>query len=201
MNIKHVLMKKVILKIIWNFLSLQKKMKKLSLDELNRINVETFKSAEKLPIIVILDNIRSQFNIGSIFRTCDAFRVEELILCGITAQPPSREIEKSALGATQSVNWRYFKTTMEAIEYCKSKHFKLCAIEQTDESVDIRGMQYSKEKGYAFIFGNEVSGVDQKIINVCDYCIEIPQFGTKHSFNVAVTSGIVLYDCFNKQIP
>lgn len=178
-----------------------KKMKKLSLDELNRINVETFKLAEKLPIIVILDNIRSQFNIGSIFRTCDAFRVEELILCGITAQPPSREIEKSALGATQSVNWKYFNSTTEAVVYCKSRHFQICAIEQTDGSIDIRKMKYAKEKGYAFIFGNEVTGVDQKIIDVCDHCIEIPQFGTKHSFNVAVTSGIVLYDCFNKQMP
>lgn len=174
-------------------------MKKLSLEELQRIDIETFKNSKKLPLIIILDNIRSQFNIGSIFRTCDAFRVEELILCGITAQPPSREIEKSALGATQSVQWKYFKSTQEAIDYCKNNSFFIAAIEQTDESIDIRNFKISSPGKYAFIFGNEVSGVDQNIINQCDFCIEIPQFGTKHSFNVAVTSGIVLYDFFVKQ--
>ncbi|HNV94943.1 MAG TPA: RNA methyltransferase [Bacteroidales bacterium] len=174
-------------------------MKKLSLEELQRIDIETFKNSKKLPVIIILDNIRSQFNIGSIFRTCDAFRVEELILCGITAQPPSREIEKSALGATQSVQWKYFKTTQDAIDYCKNKSFFIAAIEQTDESIDIRNFKINTPNKYAFIFGNEVNGVDQNIINQCDFCIEIPQFGTKHSFNVAVTSGIVLYDFFVKQ--
>ncbi|NSW45376.1 MAG: RNA methyltransferase [Bacteroidales bacterium] len=174
-------------------------MKKLSLDELQRISVETFKQSPKLPISIILDNIRSQFNIGSIFRTCDAFRVEQLLLCGITAQPPSREIEKSALGATQSVDWKYYSNTIEAVEYCKKNHFKIVAIEQTDESIDIRKFKVIKDQPYAFIFGNEVHGVDQKIIDLCDFCIEIPQFGTKHSFNVAVTSAIVMYDFFIKQ--
>jgi tRNA G18 (ribose-2'-O)-methylase SpoU len=173
-------------------------MKKRSLAELNRIHIETFKNAPKIPIIVILDNIRSQFNIGSIFRTCDAFRVEELLLCGITAQPPSREIEKTALGATQSVNWKYFSTTKQALEYCIEKKYTQIAIEQTDESTDIRQFNYNSSQGYALIFGNEVNGVEQEIINMCDGCIEIPQFGTKHSFNVAVTSGIILYDLINK---
>ncbi|MGQ9846906.1 MAG: RNA methyltransferase [Bacteroidales bacterium] len=174
-------------------------MKKLSLEELHRIDIETFKKSNKLPLIVVLDNIRSQFNIGSIFRTCDAFRVEELILCGITAHPPSREIEKTALGATQSVSWKYFKSTQEAIDYCKNKKCIIAAIEQTDESIDIRNFKVNNQQHYAFIFGNEVSGVDQNIINQCDISIEIPQFGTKHSFNVAVTSGIIIYDFFVKQ--
>jgi len=174
-------------------------MKKLSLEELQRINVETFKQSPKLPVSIILDNIRSQFNIGSIFRTCDAFRVEQLLLCGITAQPPSREIEKSALGATQSVDWKYYSNTIEAVEYCKKNNFKIVAVEQTDESIDIRKFKVIKNQPYAFIFGNEVHGVEQKIIDLCDFCIEIPQFGTKHSFNVAVTSAIVMYDFFTKQ--
>jgi len=173
-------------------------MKKISLDELHRIDIETFKQSPKLPIIIILDNIRSQYNIGSIFRTCDAFRVEQLLLCGITAKPPSREIEKSALGATQSVIWKYFSTTQEAVEYCKNRNYKIVAIEQTDESIDIRQFDVLKNQPYAFIFGNEVHGVDQKIIDQCNFCIEIPQFGTKHSFNVAVTSAIVMYDFFIK---
>lgn len=174
-------------------------MKKLSLEELQRIDIETFKKSHKLPLIIILDNIRSQFNIGSIFRTCDAFRVEELLLCGITAQPPSREIEKSALGATQSVSWKYFSSTQDAIDYCKNKKCILAAIEQTDESIDIRDFKVNHQHYYAFIFGNEVNGVEQNIINQCDFSLEIPQFGTKHSFNVAVTSGIVVYDFFVKQ--
>ena len=174
-------------------------MKKLSLEELQRIDIETFKKSHKLPLFIILDNIRSQFNIGSIFRTCDAFRVEELLLCGITAQPPSREIEKSALGATQSVLWKYFKSTQDAIDYCKSKKCIIAAIEQTDKSIDIRDFKVNHQNYYAFIFGNEVNGVDQNIINQCDFSIEIPQFGTKHSFNVAVTSGIIVYDFFVKQ--
>ncbi len=176
-------------------------MKKLSLQELNRIDVETFKRLPKIPVMVVLDNIRSQFNVGSIFRTCDAFRVEELILCGITAQPPSREMEKAALGATLSVNWKYFSTTMQALDYGAKKKYLRLAVEQTDESIDIREFNYKPDQGYILIFGNEINGVSQDIVDVCDYSIEIPQFGTKHSFNVAVTSGIVLYDLFFKLIP
>lgn len=173
-------------------------MKKLSIEELHRIDAETFKKKEKLPVVVILDNIRSQYNIGSVFRTCDAFRVEEILLCGISATPPSREIEKSALGATQSVQWKYFENTTDAILYCKQKNIQIVAIEQTDESKDIRHFHYQAQQPYAFVFGNEVKGVEQSVLDMCDVSIEIPQFGTKHSFNVAVTTAIVLYDFFVK---
>ncbi len=173
-------------------------MKKLSIEELHRIDAETFKKKEKLPVVIILDNIRSQYNIGSVFRTCDAFRVKEVLLCGISATPPSREIEKSALGSTQSVQWKYFESTTQALLYCKQKNFQIIAIEQTDESKDIRQFHYLPKQSYAFVFGNEVKGIEQSVLNMCDVSIEIPQFGTKHSFNVAVTTAIVLYDFFVK---
>jgi tRNA G18 (ribose-2'-O)-methylase SpoU len=173
-------------------------MRKLSVEELNRIKVEEFKNIEKLPIIIILDNIRSQHNIGSIFRTSDAFRISELLLCGITATPPSREIEKSALGATKSVNWKYFKQTIDAIYYCKSLNYAIIAIEQTTESNDIRLFNFIQDNKYAFVFGNEINGISDEILQHCNYAIEIPQFGTKHSFNVSITTAIVLYDYFFK---
>ncbi|MCX7862855.1 MAG: RNA methyltransferase [Bacteroidales bacterium] len=173
-------------------------MRKLSIEELQRIDVESFKKAEKIPVIIILDNIRSQHNVGSIFRTGDAFRVSELLLCGITAKPPSREIEKTALGATQSVIWKYFENTIDAIVYCKEKNYKLVAVEQTNISIDIRSIVYNETESIAFVFGNEIHGVSQVVLDNCDLSIEIPQFGTKHSFNVSVTSGIVLYDYFLK---
>jgi len=173
-------------------------MRKLSVDELNRLNIDLFKKVDKLNAIVILDNIRSQFNVGSIFRTCDAFRIKELLLCGITATPPAREIEKSALGATKSVEWKYFKETIDAVIYCKQNDYKIIAIEQTNVSVDIRKFVYNPYAKYTFIFGNEVNGISQNVLDISDFSIEIPQFGTKHSFNVAVTSAIVLYDFFIK---
>ncbi len=173
-------------------------MRKLSIEELHRIDVELFKKKEKLPVVVILDNIRSQFNIGSIFRTCDAFRVSSLYLCGITACPPSREIEKSALGATRSVHWQYFENTVDAIHTCKQEGFTVIAVEQTTESIDIRKMSYDNNQKVAFIFGNEVNGLSDEALQYCDKSLEIPQFGTKHSFNVSVTSAIVLYDYFYK---
>ncbi len=173
-------------------------MKKLSIEEINRIDVELFKKVEKLPVVIILDNIRSQYNIGSIFRTCDAFRISELLLCGITATPPSREIEKSALGATKSVNWQYFEETYNAISYCKALDYTIIAIEQTTESIDIRLFNFIRNKKYAFVLGNEICGISNEVLKQCDYGIEIPQFGTKHSFNVSVTSAIVIYDYFIK---
>jgi 23S rRNA (guanosine2251-2'-O)-methyltransferase len=145
-----------------------------------------------------LDNIRSMNNIGSVFRSADAFAVEAIYLCGITAQPPHREIEKTALGATDSVQWKYFENTIAAIEDLKAKAYHICAIEQVANSVSLAQLTIDKELKYALIFGNEVMGVDQQAINQSDICIEIPQFGTKHSFNIAVTAGIVLWECYRQ---
>ncbi|MFY8172409.1 MAG: RNA methyltransferase [Sphingobacteriaceae bacterium] len=173
-------------------------MKKLKLEELGRMDVAAFKAASKTPIIIVLDNIRSMNNIGSVFRSADAFAVEAIYLCGITAQPPHREIEKTALGATDSVQWKYFENTIAAIEDLKAKAYHICAIEQVANSVSLAQLTIDKELKYALIFGNEVMGVDQQAINQSDICIEIPQFGTKHSFNIAVTAGIVLWECYRQ---
>ena len=173
-------------------------MKKLKLEELGRMDVAAFKAASKTPIIIVLDNIRSMNNIGSVFRSADAFAVEAIYLCGITAQPPHREIEKTALGATDSVQWKYFENTIAAIEDLKAKDYHICAIEQVANSVSLAQLTIDKELKYALIFGNEVMGVEQQAINQSDTCIEIPQFGTKHSFNIAVTAGIVLWECYRQ---
>ena len=173
-------------------------MKKLKLEELGRMDVAAFKAASKTPIIIVLDNIRSMNNIGSVFRSADAFAVEAIYLCGITAQPPHREIEKTALGATDSVQWKYFENTLAAIADLKAKAYRICAIEQVANSVSLAQLSIDKELKYALIFGNEVMGVDQQAINQSDTCIEIPQFGTKHSFNIAVTAGIVLWECYRQ---
>lgn len=173
-------------------------MKKLKLEELGRMDVAAFKAASKTPIIIVLDNIRSMNNIGSVFRSADAFAVEAIYLCGITAQPPHREIEKTALGATDSVQWKYFENTLAAIADLKAKAYHICAIEQVANSVSLGQLSIDKELKYALIFGNEVMGVDQQAINQSDTCIEIPQFGTKHSFNIAVTAGIVLWECYRQ---
>jgi tRNA G18 (ribose-2'-O)-methylase SpoU len=173
-------------------------MKKLKLEELGRMDVAAFKAASKTPIIIVLDNIRSMNNIGSVFRSADAFAVEAIYLCGITAQPPHREIEKTALGATDSVQWKYFENTLAAIADLKAKAYHICAIEQVANSVSLAQLSIDKELKYALIFGNEVMGVDQQAINQSDTCIEIPQFGTKHSFNIAVTAGIVLWECYRQ---
>jgi len=172
-------------------------MRKLSMDELNRVNVEKFNQLEKLPVICVLDNIRSQHNIGSIFRTADAFRVKELYLCGITATPPNREINKSALGATESVKWRYFADTHAAIEQLKTEGYKIIAIEQAEGSIMLENYTPNASENVALIFGNEVTGVSDKVMELADACIEIPQFGTKHSFNVSVSAGIVLWFFYN----
>lgn len=166
--------------------------RKLANDELNRISVEKFKETEKTPIVVVLDNIRSLNNIGAVFRTADAFLVQEICLCGITAKPPHRDIQKTALGATESVNWSYHESTIDAIEQLKAEGFHIIAIEQTQNSVSL---QNAKIKGkVALIFGNEVAGVAQEVIDKSDGVIEIPQYGTKHSLNISVSAGIVLWE-------
>jgi len=167
--------------------------KKLSMDELNRIGVEEFKQTSKLPVVVVLDNVRSMNNIGSVFRTCDAFCIEQICLCGITAQPPHKDIEKTALGATQSVNWNYFPTTTEAVNQLKNNQYAVFAVEQTSGSIFLDTFDIQNYPKLALVFGNEVLGVEQEVIDICDGCIEIPQFGTKHSLNIAVSAGIVLW--------
>jgi len=173
-------------------------MRKLKLDELNRVSVTEFKKQEKLPVIVVLDNVRSMHNIGSIFRTADGFAVEQIYLCGITAQPPHREIEKTALGATQSVSWVYFDTPMQAVDRLRADGYKIIAIEQAENSIMLNEFIPTATEKYALIFGNEVNGVSDEVMAKIDACIEIPQFGTKHSFNVVVSAGIVLWDFFSK---
>lgn len=172
--------------------------KKLNVEELNRISVEEFRVADKIPLIVILDNVRSRNNIGSVFRTSDAFRVEEIILCGITSVPPNAEIHKTALGAEDSVKWRYFENTLSAVEELKSDGYTVYSIEQAENSISLLDIQPDKSKRYAVVLGHEVHGVQQSVVDASDHCIEIPQFGTKHSLNVSVTAGIVIWDFFKK---
>ncbi len=174
-------------------------MRKLKNSELQRLNIEEFKKAPKTPIIVILDNIRSLNNIGSVFRTSDAFLIEKIILCGITAKPPHKDIHKTALGATESVDWEYIEETTEAIKRIKKLGYTMVSIEQTENAIELQNFTIEAEKKYAVIFGNEVKGVQQKVVDQSDYCIEIPQFGTKHSFNISVSAGIVLWEFFRKQ--
>ena len=173
-------------------------MRKLKLDELNRASVTEFKNQDKLPVTVVLDNIRSMHNIGSIFRTSDGFAVEQIYLCGITAQPPHREIEKTALGATQSVNWTYFETPLQAVEKLRTDGYQIIAIEQAENSTMLNKFTPLVNNKYALILGNEVNGVSDEVMQQIDTCIEIPQFGTKHSFNVVVSAGIVLWDFYAK---
>jgi len=173
-------------------------MKKLKNSELNRISIEEFKNSSKTPIKVILDNIRSAHNVGSIFRTCDAFLIDEIILCGITASPPNKEIRKTALGSSDSVKWSYFENTKEVIQKLKKEKFQIISIEQADKSTRLEDFNVNSKKKYALIFGNEIKGVNQKLIDMSDVVVEIPQFGTKHSFNVSVSVGIVIWDFFSK---
>ena len=172
---------------------------KLKNEELNRMSVDAFKNAKKQSVILVLDNVRSLNNVGSAFRTADAFLIEEIILCGVTGTPPNKEIEKTALGATSSVKWNYSKTTREAIENLKEKEFKSYAVEQTKNSIPLNHFKYSEEK-IALVFGNEVYGVDQEVIDICDGVIEIPQLGTKHSLNISVSIGIVLWELLREKI-
>jgi len=173
-------------------------LEKLKLDQLNRVSVEEFKTQEKLPVVVVLDNVRSMHNIGSIFRTSDGFSIESIALCGITAQPPHREIEKTALGATQSVDWNYFETTLDAVRSLRKDGYEILAVEQASNSTMLHTFSPALDKKYALILGNEVNGVDEEVMKEIDKCIEIPQFGTKHSFNITIAAGIVLWDFFAK---
>jgi len=173
-------------------------MKKLILDDLNRKNTEEFKQAEKTPIIVVLDDIRSLHNIGSFFRTCDAFLIEKIYLCGITATPPNKEIHKTALGATETVAWEYEKEVMQVVNRLKNENIKIISVEQVEGSVMLNNFTVESNIKYALFFGNEVKGVNQQVINSSDVVIEIPQLGTKHSLNVSVSGGIVIWDIFQK---
>ncbi len=171
-------------------------MKKLRNEELNRKTVEEFRNAGKNPVIVVLDNVRSLNNIGSIFRTCDAFLIEGIYLCGITATPPHREISKTALGATESVGWQYVEHTATAVQELRKQGCSIFAVEQTIHSCSLQDFKIEPGKKYALIFGHEINGVDQEVVNLCDGAIEIPQHGTKHSLNIAVSAGIVLWEVF-----
>jgi tRNA G18 (ribose-2'-O)-methylase SpoU len=173
-------------------------MKKLKNNELNRLNITEFKAADKTPIIVILDNIRSLNNVGSVFRTSDAFLIEKIYLCGITATPPNKDIQKTALGATDSVDWEYQEDAKQLVKDLQKKDIKIISIEQADQSTLLSEFSLMKNTKYAVIFGNEVKGVQQDLVDISDYCVEIPQLGTKHSFNISVSVGIVLWDLFGK---
>lgn len=173
-------------------------MRKLENSELDRKSVEDFKNANKTPLIIVLDDIRSLHNIGSVFRTSDAFLVEKIILCGITAKPPNKEIHKTALGATETVVWEYHENVLEVIENLKKEKTLVYAIEQVENSILLHNFEVEKNKKYALVFGNEVFGVNQKAITMCYGTIEIPQLGTKHSLNIAVSAGIVIWDLFRK---
>lgn len=169
-------------------------MRKLSMDELGRKTVEEFKEAEKNRIIAVLDNIRSMHNVGSVFRTADAFLTEAIFLCGYTPQPPHRDIHKTALGATETVDWMYFPTTTEAVLQLKEKGYKVYAVEQAEGSISLEKFFLNKSDKIAVVFGNEVEGVNNDVLKLCDGCIEIPQFGMKHSLNISVAAGIVLWE-------
>jgi tRNA G18 (ribose-2'-O)-methylase SpoU len=173
-------------------------MRKLLVSELERITPEEYRLAGKRGVVVVLDNVRSLNNVGSVFRTSDAFMVEAVYLCGITGTPPHREINKTALGATESVPWRYFKETHEAVSLLREEGYTIIAVEQAEGSVKLDSFQTVPGAKYAVAFGHEIDGVTQKVIDMCDICIEIPQYGTKHSLNIAVTAGIVLWEIAGK---
>jgi tRNA G18 (ribose-2'-O)-methylase SpoU len=175
-------------------------MRKLRNEELNRLTVDQFKASKKIPVTVVLDNVRSQHNIGSVFRTVDAFRLEKILLCGITATPPHREIHKTALGATESVSWEYHKSTLDAISELRKKQYRIISVEQTENTITLQQFRLVQGTAYALVFGHEIKGVDQSIVDLSDACLEIPQYGTKHSLNIAVAAGIVLWEVF-KQFP
>ncbi|MBR2243309.1 MAG: RNA methyltransferase [Prevotella sp.] len=168
-------------------------MRKVRTIEMQRLTIEEFREADKLPLIVVLDDVRSMYNIGSVFRTCDTFRVEALYLCGICQTPPSTEIHKTALGAEDSVSWKYFKTTLEAVAELKKEGYQILSIEQVEHSTKLQTFIPQEGQRYAVILGNEVKGVHQEVVDISDGCLEIPQLGTKHSMNVSVTAGIIIY--------
>ena len=173
-------------------------MEKKTIWDLNRVSVDEYKTQiDKLPIVVVLDNIRSLNNVGSVFRTADAFLISKIMLCGITATPPNNDIHKTALGAEDSVAWQYFESTIDCVNRLKEEGYTLCCLEQVKDSVALQDFGVEEGKKYAIIFGNEVNGVDQEVVNACDVCIEIPQCGTKHSLNVSVSGGIAMWHFFD----
>jgi 23S rRNA (guanosine2251-2'-O)-methyltransferase len=174
-------------------------MRKVLNKELGRKTIDQYRLSDKVPFVVVLDNVRSKSNVGSVFRTADAFLVEKILLCGITATPPDTDIRKTALGATESVLWEYFEKTAEAIIVLKQKGYLIIGIEQVEQSYELQDFVAEKDNKYALVFGHEINGVDQEVLDMCDYCIEIPQFGTKHSFNIAVSAGIVLWELNKKR--
>ena len=169
-------------------------MRKLTVEDMHRIDVETFKQSEKLPLVMVLDNVRSLHNVGSVLRTADAFRIEAVYMCGITATPPSAEIHKTALGAEDSVNWQYFEDTMQAVDKLKNEGYTVLAVEQVEGSLKLGNFAFEPQKKYALIMGNVVKGVRQDVVDACHQALEIPQYGTKHSMNVSVTAGIVMWE-------
>jgi len=173
-------------------------MRKLLNEELDRLSVGEFKEASKIPVVVVLDNVRSQNNIGSVFRTADAFRLAGIFLCGITATPPHREIHKTALGATESVHWEYHEDTAIAIEGLKEEGYRILSVEQTEGAQSLENIRLDENEKYALVLGHEIRGVDQRVVDLSDQCIEIPQYGTKHSLNISVAAGIVIWEVFRK---
>ncbi len=173
-------------------------MRKLRNNELGRISVDEFKSITKTPLIIVLDNIRSLNNIGSVFRTSDAFLIEKIYLCGISATPPNKDIHKTALGATESVDWEYAEETLEVVQQLQTENVQVLAIEQAENSTKLDDFFPKKNQKYAIVMGNEVKGVQQKVVNAAELCVEIPQLGTKHSLNISVTTGVVIWDLFTK---
>ena len=169
-------------------------MRKLRITEMNRLTVEQYREAEKLPLVVVLDDVRSMYNVGSVFRTCDAFRVERICLCGITSTPPHPEIHKTALGAEDSVEWQYYESAEEAVEALQNEGYTVLAVEQCEGSTLLPSFAAERGRKYAVVLGNEVKGVHQEVIDASDGCLEIPQLGTKHSMNVSVTAGIIIYE-------
>jgi 23S rRNA (guanosine2251-2'-O)-methyltransferase len=173
-------------------------MRKLANIELNRLTPEEFKNIQKIPVVVVLDNIRSQHNTGAVFRTSDAFLIEAIYLCGITATPPNAEIHKSALGSENTVSWKYFKQTIDAVNDLKSEGYKILAIEQAEGSTSLSDVKLDEKTKYALVFGNEVKGVGQDVVDASDVCVEIQQYGTKHSLNISVSAGIVIWEVFKQ---
>jgi tRNA G18 (ribose-2'-O)-methylase SpoU len=173
-------------------------MRKLANDELDRLNPEAFREAEKTPVIILLDNVRSMNNVGSVFRTADAFLVTKIFLCGYTPQPPHRDIQKTALGATETVAWEHAPDTLTAVKKLQQEGWAVYAVEQAEQSIMLHQFVAPPQRKTALVFGNEVEGVQQEVVSACDGCIEIPQFGTKHSFNIAVAAGIVVWEVYNK---
>ena len=174
-------------------------MRKLKITEMGRMSVDEFKESEKMPLVVVLDDVRSMYNVGSVFRTSDAFRVAAIHLCGITAQPPHAEIHKTALGAEDGVDWEYFPSAKDSVRALQEQGFKVFAVEQAEGSTMLQNLSLGNDKGkYAIVMGNEVKGVNQEVVDMCDGCIEIPQFGTKHSLNVSTTAGIVIWEFAKK---